>query len=78
MSAAGSDELKQRMADLLTPLKEAADKAIDDRTTEIALAREVVELADQVNDVVNSWAANEAPAEPGAADESGGDVAAGQ
>jgi hypothetical protein len=75
--AAGSDELKQRMAELLTPLKDAADKAVDDSTTELALAREVVDLADQVNDIVNSWAANEAPADEGNAENDGGDLAAG-
>lgn len=78
VATTGSDELKKRLADLLTPLKRAADKAIDKKTNEVTLSREVLELADTVNEVVDSWTADAAPAAAEAdATDIQGDLAAG-
>ena len=63
-----SDEVKQRMTALVTPLQEAADVISDDDTAELAVADAVVELAEQVNDIINGWAAGAEPAEGGDAD----------
>jgi hypothetical protein len=58
----GSDELKQRVTELAELLKSAVTTAADEDTTELALADLVVELAGDVNGIVNGWNAGEAPA----------------
>jgi hypothetical protein len=59
----GSDELKQRVTQLVDEVKQGADKAADDGTTELVLAAYVKDLAGNVNRIVNGWnAAEEAPA----------------
>lgn len=75
VSANGSEELKQRVTQLVEVIKEAADKAANDKTIELEVADLVVELARSVNGIVNGWSADAAPAEEeGAAD---GDFAGG-
>jgi hypothetical protein len=58
----GSDDLKQRVTELANLLKDAVTKAADEDTTELALADLVVELARDVNGIVNGWTADNAPA----------------
>jgi hypothetical protein len=59
----GSDELKQRVTQLVDEIKQGADKAAAKDTTELALAEYVVDLYGNVNRIVNGWnAAEEAPA----------------
>jgi hypothetical protein len=58
----GSDELKQRVTELAELLKGAVTTAADEDTTELALADLVVELAGDVNAMVNGWTPDDAPA----------------
>ncbi|HYO24327.1 MAG TPA: hypothetical protein VEQ85_05195, partial [Lacipirellulaceae bacterium] len=60
VSANGSAELKQRTADLLTPLDEATEQIAE--AADLAVADTVVELAGEVNRIVNRWDADEGPA----------------
>jgi hypothetical protein len=58
----GSDELKQRVAELAEVLKDAITKAADKGATELAVADIVMDLARDVNGIVNGWTADDAPA----------------
>jgi hypothetical protein len=60
--AAGSDELKKRLADLVGPMAEVADEAAKDKATDAEVAAAVIQLSDDVNSLVKSW--NAAAAEP--------------
>jgi hypothetical protein len=67
--AAGSDELKKRMKDLVDPMVEVADEAAKANATDADVAAAVIELSADVNDLVKSWTAAAAgPAEAPAAD----------
>jgi hypothetical protein len=62
LSGAGSGDVQKRVADLLTPIREAAEKMADDKMAELAVAEAVVELAGQVNEIIAGWTAEAAPA----------------
>jgi hypothetical protein len=66
LSGAGSGDVQKRVADLLTPIQEAAEKMADDKMAELAVAEAVVELAGQVNEIIADWTAEAAPAAAGA------------
>ena len=66
--AAGSDELKKRMTDLVDPMVEVADEAAKAKATDAEVAAAVIQLAADVNSLVKSWNAASEPAEAPAAD----------
>jgi hypothetical protein len=63
VAAGGSDELKQRVTELADAIKEAVDKTSKDDAGEVDVTDEVLQLARTVNGIVNSWAADEPPAD---------------
>ncbi len=71
VAAGASDELKQRITELTTAMKEAAEKAASKDAVDATVAKIVVTLAEDVDAIVDGWAANneEQPAEPAASDE---------
>jgi uncharacterized membrane protein YgcG len=64
-SGGASDEVKQQIDALVTPLQDTADVAAGDEAVDAAVTEMVVELTDEVNRVVGSWGGD---AEPAAAD----------
>jgi hypothetical protein len=58
----GSDELKQRVAELADVLKGAIAKSVDKNATDLVVADIVMDLSRDVNGIVNGWTAEDAPA----------------
>jgi hypothetical protein len=75
VSAGATDELKQRLGALTTPMQDVADQASGD-ATEAELADYVVALEDEVKRVVEAWGEGQAPAGEDTAEEEPADEAA--
>ena len=59
---AGSDELKARLAKLVTPIRKVVDQAVKSEAVDAEVASAVIQLAADVNRVVTSWNGAAAPA----------------
>jgi hypothetical protein len=66
LSAAGSDEVKARLKELSGPMAEVTAAAAKNDATDAGVTESVVELAAEVNKVVQAWNAAGAEAEPAA------------
>ncbi|HMO86524.1 MAG TPA: hypothetical protein PKC18_16560, partial [Lacipirellulaceae bacterium] len=71
VAAGGSAELKTRTADLAGPIKAAADLAANANTGDAQVTEAVVQLAREVNRVVEDWAEQDQPVAAAAADADG-------
>jgi hypothetical protein len=78
ISGAGSGDVQKRVTDLLTPIREAAEKMADDKVAELAVAESVVELANEVNDIIAGWTAGAEPAAEGGDEAEEGEFGEGQ
>jgi hypothetical protein len=77
LGGATSGDVKPRMVQLVTPIKEAADKIVKKETTELDVADVIVQLADTIDGIVSGWAAGgAAPAGDVPAREAPADAAA--